>query len=119
MAQQPPTSRDDEDPTIEEEAPVFDGSHTDQLDETYRFRVVTASESEHGSVGFDDRGNPQWKWRAELAPIGSDPGATFDELKALENPALTLEDEAKPPSPATVGYDPYATGAFPKPKVRR
>jgi hypothetical protein len=41
MVQRPP---DSEDPTSEEEAIEFDGTHTDQLDDTYRLRVVTASE---------------------------------------------------------------------------
>jgi hypothetical protein len=118
MVQRPP---DSEDPTTEEEAPEFDGAQTDQLDDTYRFRVVTASESGHGTVGFDDRGNSQWKWRAEIEPIGSDPNETFDQLKALENPALSLEDEAKPEQqpPTRAGYDPYATSVSAKPKVRR
>ena len=110
-----------EDPTIEEELPEFDGTHTDQLDDTYRFRVVTASDSEHGAVGFDDRGNPQWKWRVDLQASGRDSGETFDQLKALENPQLRLEDDVKPqPQPlAKTGYDPYATAASEKPKGRR
>ena len=38
-----------EDPTSEEEALEFDGAATDQLDDTYRFRVVAASESARGT----------------------------------------------------------------------
>ena len=118
MAQRPP---DSEDPTSEEEAIEFDGSHTDQLDDTYRFRVVASSESANGAVGFDDRGQPQWKWITELGPARSDASSTFDQLKALDNPALSLEDEVSTaPAPSSrTGYDPYATGVFDKPKKRR
>jgi hypothetical protein len=118
MVPRPP---DSEDPTSEEEALEFDGTHTDQLDDTYRLRVVAASESANGSVGFDDRGQSHWKWKSELVPVGSDVSGTFDQLKALENPALTLEDAAPPEvePPTKTGYDPYATGVFVKPKVGR
>jgi hypothetical protein len=117
MVQRPP----DDDPTLEEEALEFDGTRTDQLDDTYRFRIVAASESANGSVGFDDRGQPHWKWVTELGGGGEGTG-TFDQLKALENPALSLEDPAtKPPDTPTrkTGYDPYATGVFEKPKKLR
>jgi hypothetical protein len=108
----------DEDPTSEEEALEFDGTRTDQLDDTYRLRVVTASESPSGTVSFDDRGQPHWKWRTELGPATSDLTGTFDQLKALENPALSLENEAEPPlqPPTKSGYDPYASGVYVKPK---
>lgn len=116
-----PRLPDSEDPTIEEAALEFDGSNTDQLDDTYRFRVVVGSESASGTVGFDDRGNSLWKWKTEMAPSGGDATGTFDQLKALENPALSLEEEPKPaPAPTRkTGYDPYATGVFEKPKTRR
>jgi hypothetical protein len=114
---------DKDDPTSEEEALEFDGTQTDQLDDTYRFRVVAASESGNGTVGFDDRGQPHWKWITELSPTSTDVSGTFDQLKALENPALKLEDRSKAepePEPSRkVGYDPYATGVFQKPKPRR
>jgi hypothetical protein len=109
-----------DDPTSEEEALEFDGTPTDQLDDTYRLRVVTASESGKGGIGFDDRGQARWQWNTETG-LGSDATGTFNELKALDNPALALEGEATPepaPSPKS-GYDPYATGVFVKPKPRR
>jgi hypothetical protein len=53
MMQRPP---DEDDPTSEEEVPEFDGTHTDQLNDTYRLRIVAASESANGAVDFDDRG---------------------------------------------------------------
>ena len=118
MVQRPP---DEDDPTGEEEALEFDGTHTDQLDDTYRLRVVAASESASGAIGFDDRGQAQWKWITELGPAGSAASGTFDQIKALENPALSIED-ATPPAPerpGKAGYDPYATGVFPKPTTRR
>jgi hypothetical protein len=118
MVQRPP---DSEDPTSEEEVPEFDGTATDPLDDTYRFRLVTASESPHGTVGFDDRGQPHWKWITELRPTAGDVTGTFDQLKALDNPALSLEaDQAPEPRKAAKdGYDPYATGVFERPKTRR
>ena len=118
MVQRPP---DEDDPTGEEEALEFDGTHTDQLDDTYRSRIVASSESPNGVVGFDDRGQAQWKWITELGPATSEATGTFDQLKALDNPALSLKDETPrttEPSSKT-GYDPYATGVFPKPKLRR
>jgi hypothetical protein len=117
MVQRPP---DHEDPTSEEEALEFDGTHTDQLDDTFRLRVVTASEGGNGGIGFDDRGQARWQWKTEIE-MGSDATGTFNELKALENPALALQGEAPPqPEPSkTTGYDPYASGVFVKLKVGR
>ena len=119
MVRQP----DKDNPTSEEQALEFDGTNTDQLDDTYRFRVVTASEGGNGAIGFDDRGSAQWKWNTELGLTSNDASGTFNELKALDNPALTLEGEAAPepePGPSSkTGYDPYATGVFVKPKSGR
>ena len=113
MMHRPP---DHDDPTSEDEALEFDGADTDQLDDTYRLRVVVASESANGTVSFDDRGQSQWKWKTELAQSASNATGTFDQLKALENPALSLEDEAEPEPqcPTKAGYDPYASGVFAK-----
>lgn len=111
---------DADDPTAEEQAPECDGSSTDQLDDTYRLRVASASESLNGTVAFDDRGQPRWKWVTELGGAANTATGTFDQLKALENPALTLADDAtsKPQRPSEHGYDPYSTGMFAKPKLR-
>jgi len=118
MNQRPP---DGDDPTSEEEALDFDGTHTDQLDDTYRLRVVAASESANGTVAFDDRGQPHWKWKTELPAVATDLSGTFDQIKALDNPALSLQTDAtpEPESPTRTGYDPYATGVFVKPKISR
>ena len=114
MVQRPP---DDDDPTAEEEAPEFDGSGTDQLDDTYRSQIAVSSEG--SAVGFDDRGQSQWKSEAELAPNASNATGTFDQIKALDNPAPSLEEEPVPEPPRKTGYDPYATGVFEKQKTRR
>ena len=90
MLQRPPHR---EDPS-EEEGLEFDGTHTDQLVDTYRFRLVASSEYLNGGVGFDDRGQAQWKWITEVGDI--DDSGTFDQLKALENPELSLEEPEAP-----------------------
>ncbi len=110
----------DDDPTIEERSVDFDGASTDRLDGTDRLRVVTARERGKGGIGFDERGRARWQWNTEIG-AGSDASGTFNELKALENPALALEGDAPQASEpsAKSGYDPYATGVFVKPKVRR
>jgi hypothetical protein len=116
MLQRPPHR---EDPN-QEEGLEFDGTHTDQLVDTYRFRLVASSEYLNGGVGFDDRGQAQWKWITEVGSI--DDSGTFDQLKALENPELSLEEPEAPPAPEPsreTGYNPYATGVFQKPKARR
>jgi len=112
---------DDNDPTGEQEAPEIGGTHTEKLDDMYRPRVVTASEGGNGVVAFDDRGQAQWKWITELGATTADVSGTFDHLRALDNPTLALEDETPPEAEPTskTGYDPYATGVFPKPKLRR
>ena len=118
MVQRPP---DKDDPTSEEEALEFDGTHTDQLDDTYRLRVVAASESGNGTVAFDDRGHAQWKWITELGGCGCRCQRHVRPAQSARRPEAPLEDEAPPaPEPlAKTGYDPYATGVFPKPKIRR
>ena len=73
-----------------DEALELDGTHTDPLDDTYRFRLVASSENLPGGIGFDERGRAQWKWVTEIG--GIDDSGTFEQLKALENPALSLED---------------------------
>jgi hypothetical protein len=102
---------EDDDPTIEEEILEFDGSTTDQLDDTYRMRVVSASENGKGTVDHDERGRAKWKWSTEAsAPATADTG-TFNLLKALDNDSLSLSQEI-PALDATnidkhAGYNPY------------
>ncbi len=83
--------RGDEDPTGEQESVEFDGTQTDQLDDTYRFRVVAASEN--------------------AKPITRNLESTSDLWKALENSALVIE-ELPPPEPEPEpepSYNPYDT----------
>ena len=85
------TEKKDDNPTAEEEALEFDGTRTDQLDDTYRMRIVSASEN--GKVEHDERGQARWKWATEEnSPAPSDTG-TFDLLKALDNKALKVSQE--------------------------
>jgi hypothetical protein len=95
-----------EDPTIEEKIPDFDGAHTDQPSDAYRVDVV--STSENGGIDHDARGQARWRWNAE-AGSGQATDQTFDELEALTNAGLTLEDAAAEPALPGQAYDPYAT----------
>ena len=56
----------DDDPTGEEQALDFDPTATDQLDDTYRMRVVAASENTAGAID-NDRGQPRRKCITESA----------------------------------------------------
>jgi hypothetical protein len=103
------TEKKDEDPSGEEPALEFDGTRTDQLDDSYRVRVVSASEN--GKVEHDDRGQARWKWASETNSAPTDTG-TFDMLKSLDNDALDLSEEV-PAIPTMIdkidGYNPYDT----------
>jgi hypothetical protein len=108
-----------DDPTAEEQGIELDGTNTYQLDNSYRIRVVTASEADSGTVEFDERGQPRWKYNEN--PPNRDPETTFNLLKALENAAIVFEE---PPAPAPApqpsarrGFNPYDTApAKPAPK---
>jgi len=108
MVPRPP---DADDPTSEEEALDFDGTSTDQLDDTYRLRVVMASESANGAIIADGK--------SQASPL--DGIGTGEQHQALDNPALALALEEVPtPEPLrNVGYDPYATSTSDKAKPRR
>jgi hypothetical protein len=54
-----PRDPEENDPTGEEEILEFDGTKTDQLDDGYRVRIVSASEN--GRVDHDNRGQARWK----------------------------------------------------------
>ena len=90
MKQRPPNS---DDPTSEAQPPEI-GRATAQLDDTCRARVVTASESANGTIGF---------------PTGTtNRKETTNRFRALE-PA---------PEPLTESRnDPDATGVFVLPKI--
>ena len=115
----------DDDPTVEEEAPEFDGSSTDQLDESYRLSVVSSSERSAGKIDHDHRGTSRWKWNTEGKDVPADPlERTFDHLKSLNHPKLTVEgeesdsDDGSGPRPKG-GYDPYATASTRRKPTRK
>jgi hypothetical protein len=106
-----------DDPTAEQEAIEIDDTSTDPLDNSYRVRVVTASETASCTVEFDERGQPRWK--CNDTPPNRDPETTFDLLKSLENAAIVFE-EAAPPVPEPTpepSFDPYDRGPM-KPRRR-
>jgi hypothetical protein len=107
----------DDDPTLEEEAPDFDLSRTDEIELDF----VSASHGTTGVIEHDDRGQARWV----LTPkheAASDEDATFDELRALTNERLEIDDTApadKKRNPKG-GYNPYDTDTpQPPPKKKR
>ena len=109
---------EDDDPTIEEEVPDFDPTRTDQIEED---SFVSTRHDTTGVIEHDERGQARWVWIPETAPA-SDVDATFDELRALTNDRLTLEDSpSTEPKPAPQsGYNPYDTNSpAPKPPKAR
>src|SRR5215471_19436655 len=104
----PPT---DDDPTVEEEAPEFDPSRTDQLE---RPTFAAVRDDSAGTVEHDDRGQAVWKWATEHEGPATEAEKTFDHLEALTNDRLALEDPAAKPAPGPrSGYNPYDTNATP------
>jgi hypothetical protein len=96
----------DEDPTLEEEAPDFDPTRTDEIDLDF----VSASHARTGIIEHDDRGQARWVLTPQQEPA-SDADATFDELRALTNDRLEIEDappQEKKKHPKG-GYNPYDT----------
>jgi hypothetical protein len=69
-----------------------------------------------GRVQFDDRGNAIWEWAVSTGAFGRE--VTAERLKKLENPGLSLADDAptpfdkvKPnPQGVVKGYNPYDSG---------
>ncbi|HTV97108.1 MAG TPA: hypothetical protein VME42_13965 [Steroidobacteraceae bacterium] len=69
-----------------------------------------------GRVQFDERGNAVWEWSIATGAFGREVSA--DRMRRLENPGLSLADDAptpfdkvKPNPQGTVkGYNPYDSG---------
>jgi hypothetical protein len=69
-----------------------------------------------GQVRFDDRGNAVWEWAVKTGEFAKDTATA--RLKKLENPDLSLAEDAPTPSErarpnphGTVkGYNPYDSG---------
>ncbi|MGO9514606.1 MAG: hypothetical protein ACLP2F_13345 [Steroidobacteraceae bacterium] len=78
-----------------------------------------------GRVQFDDRGNAVWEWAVATGAFGRD--VSTERLQKLENPALSLADDAPTPfdqvksNPyGTVkGYNPYDSGKLGKAEAPR
>ena len=105
----------DDDPTVEEEAPDFDPSGTDELE---RPTFAAVRDDSAGSVEHDDRGQARWKWATEHQGPASETERTFDQLEALTNDKLALEESAPEPTAGPQsGYNPYDTNATPHPNV--
>jgi hypothetical protein len=66
-------------------------------------------------IGRDDTGRPILEWKVDYRDterVESDPLArTYDFLKRLESPDLTLEDDDER---SATGRNPYDSGIFPR-----
>ena len=71
--------------------------------------MALTNERSAGAVYHDERGEAHWGWATEQQALDR----TFDELKALDNDALSLLDsEPAPRRPrAGGGYKPYDAAA--------
>ena len=75
-----------------------------------------SSKKQTGRVQFDERGNAIWEWSVATGAFGRE--VTTERMKRLENPGLSLADDAPTPfdkvkpNPLGVvkGYNPYDSG---------
>ena len=106
----------DDDPTLEEEAPDFDPLRTDEI----ALDFVSANHGTTGIIEHDDRGQARWVLTPRHEPA-ADGDATFDELRALTNERLAIDD----PAPAETkpkpqgGYNPYDTDVPQPPRKKK
>jgi hypothetical protein len=78
-----------------------------------------------GRVQFDERGNAVWEWSIATGAFGRE--VSTERLQKLENPGLSLADDAptpfdhvKPNPLGTVkGYNPYDSGKLSKAEQAR
>jgi hypothetical protein len=71
--------------------------------------VKLTNERSTGSIEHDDRGDARWVWATEQQAHKTAED-TFNELKALDNEALSLVDHpdpSRPKPPPGGGYNPY------------
>jgi hypothetical protein len=74
-----------------------------------------------GRVKFDERGNAVWEWAVATGAFGRE--VSTERLQKLENPGLSLAEDAPTPSQrvkanpmgAVKGYNPYDSGKLGKP----
>jgi hypothetical protein len=106
----------DNDPTLEEEAPNFDPTRTDEIELDF----VSADHATTGIIEHDDRGQARWVLTPRNAPA-SDADATFDELRALTNERLEIDDAvpAEQKRKPKVGYNPYDTDVPQPPRKKK
>ena len=75
-----------------------------------------------GRVQFDERGNAIWEWSVATGAFGRE--VSTERLQKLENPGLSLAEDAPTPSQrvkanpmgAVKGYNPYDSGKLGKPR---
>jgi hypothetical protein len=84
------------------------------------------STKQTGRVKFDERGNAVWEWAVATGAFGHE--VSTERLQKLENPGLSLAEDAPTPSErvkanplgAVKGYNPYDSGKLGKPpEVRK
>jgi hypothetical protein len=85
-------------------------------------RGPTATGPQSGRVQFDERGNAIWEWAIATGAFGRE--VSTERLQKLENPGLSLAEDAPTPSQrvkanplgAVKGYNPYDSGKLGKPR---
>jgi hypothetical protein len=85
------------------------GRRSTDKEATGDHRVTLTNERSSGAIEHDDRGDARWVFSTEQQAhdLAED---TFNELKALDNEALSLVDQpdpSRPKSPPGGGYNPY------------
>jgi hypothetical protein len=86
-------------------------------------REAPVTSNNTGRVKFDDRGNAIWEWAVTTGEFGTE--VSTQQLKKLENPTLSLADDAptpidavkRNPKGAAHGYSPYDSGVLAKTKA--
>jgi hypothetical protein len=82
-------------------------------------KITLTNENGSGAVQHDDRGDARWVFPSERK-AQEELERTFDELKALDNVALSLQsDPIASRSPPGGGYNPYDVTAAPKKPARK
>jgi hypothetical protein len=86
--------------------------------------AAPADAKKTGRVQFDDRGNAIWEWAIATGAFGRE--VSTERLQKLENPSLSLADDAPTPMShkvqsnplgAVKGYNPYDSGKLGKGEV--
>ncbi len=98
--------------------PAVDAQNGGGAPASKREESVTTNVS--GRVKHDDRGNAIWEWAMATGTFGTE--GTTQRLKKLDNPMLSLAEDApspldivkKNPHGAVKGYSPYDSGLLAK-----